>query len=211
MTDDPRLSELYRRLPSEQPNAAIDTAILAAARAATRRKRLSLVPWAAAATLLLGAGIGWQVLQWEAAVPFDMPSGEVAPIGSDEAVGVAPAPSLQPSYKANAARREPAAEAPQVEQAIMMRQGQALPAPTTKSTAAALDSELAVGTTGAVHEREACPDREDVARMSREQMLGLIDDALRRGDEDLRQCLERRFRAVYGDLPRSSVTPAQGE
>lgn len=65
--DDPRLSALYRRAPLTEPGADSDDAILRAARAAAaRRPRRSLVPWAVAATLVLGVGIGWRVMQFPA-------------------------------------------------------------------------------------------------------------------------------------------------
>jgi hypothetical protein len=63
--DDSRLSDLYKRLPSESPSPAADERILAAARAAVRKRSSRIVPWAAAATLVMGVGLAWQVVQFE--------------------------------------------------------------------------------------------------------------------------------------------------
>lgn len=63
--EDGRIGDLYRRTATEEPTVELDRAVLAAARAAvTRRRYRSPVPWAVAATLVLGVGIGWQLLQF---------------------------------------------------------------------------------------------------------------------------------------------------
>lgn len=118
--DDPRLSALYRRAPRSEPGADSDAAILRAAHAATpRRPRRSYVPWAVAATLVLGVGISWRVLQMPAPMdgleyaqpelsqPLRKPAPQPAPPASsldradavspprDAAVSEAPAPLVE--------------------------------------------------------------------------------------------------------------------
>ncbi|MDJ0739446.1 MAG: hypothetical protein QNJ91_06995 [Gammaproteobacteria bacterium] len=94
-TEDPRISALYRRAPRAEPTADSDAAILDAARRAARRSRRRYAPWAVAATLVLGVGIGWRVLH---VVPPD----EVAPVS-------VPVPPTLPAQQA-APAPTPAAE-----------------------------------------------------------------------------------------------------
>jgi hypothetical protein len=64
MTDprDDDLVALYRELPRAEPPAALDAAVLAAARAAVRARRpVWLAPAAAAAVMVLAVGVGWQL------------------------------------------------------------------------------------------------------------------------------------------------------
>ena len=63
--DDPRLSALYRQAPANEPDPHSDALIVDAAHKAVRKRtRRSYAPWAVAATLVLGIGVGWQVLHF---------------------------------------------------------------------------------------------------------------------------------------------------
>lgn len=61
--DDRRITDLYRRTPRDAPSSLTDRRILHAAANAVRRERrwYSAPLWAAAASLLLVAGISWQL------------------------------------------------------------------------------------------------------------------------------------------------------
>lgn len=130
--DDPRLSALYRRAPRSEPHADSDETILRAARMAARRPRRSYVPWAVAATLVLGVGIGWRVMQLpppmdEPAFPQQLPqsisvdrtdAGVASPeaeatdaAGTESPDAPAPAPAASAQFDARM-QRAPAAPRP---------------------------------------------------------------------------------------------------
>ncbi len=107
-SEDTRIGALYRRSLSEEPPAALDRAVLDAARAALPRRRYrSPVPWAVAATLVLGAGIGWQLLQLDPAqvMPVSAPRVEAPlppradsdPPAAQRSSGTEAAPARAPS------------------------------------------------------------------------------------------------------------------
>lgn len=118
MTDhDEEMSRRYRELPREEPPAAIDTAILAAARKAVQPRALNrwLGPVSIAAVLVLGIGVSLRMQMEQPGVETAVPP----PSGSAEypvpqAAEDAPPAAEQapPAAKAAAKREERAAAKP---------------------------------------------------------------------------------------------------
>src|SRR5436190_15075614 len=107
---DDRLARRYRDLAREEPPAAVDAAILAAARASVRPRvgNRWAGPVSIAAVLVLGIGVSlrMQIEQpgIETSVPTATPPSEYsAPGGADVASSQAPARDAQPQAKANVA------------------------------------------------------------------------------------------------------------
>jgi hypothetical protein len=124
---DPKLSRLYRGASSEGPPAAVDAAILAAARKQApgpqRRERPSWLRWmapaSAMATLALGVSLALLV-ERERPQPLDDAAGRAIPPRPQSRPPVAPAVTESPTLKsaagaapgAAAKREAPAASAP---------------------------------------------------------------------------------------------------
>ncbi|MCB1792511.1 MAG: hypothetical protein KDJ24_19545 [Gammaproteobacteria bacterium] len=197
MTDDVRdtkLSALYGRTPRDEPSAVSDRAIIAAAHAAaTRRQRNRYVPWALAATLVLGVGIGWRVMLQAPEVQTQGASSERV-----ERASRAPAPAAEMAADA-AAEMAPASEPLQDK-----RRERAVPppasAPALSGMTGALPAPAAMGkamSSPAPAPAPACErwwpeQRDDKAEWER-----LLAEARARGDEKAVECLLRGMRERF--------------
>jgi hypothetical protein len=202
--EDMRIGRLYRRGATEEPSAEIDRAVLAAARAAIPRRRYRTpIPWAVAATLVLGVGIGWQVLQFSQVQvhPASVPADEV----DSEIPGQAAVPAPVPESSNEAARAgAPANLAPQ----WMLRE--AMPAKKApldaeravpfSSTAPAVSSSAGSSECGAYGLAQDAP---------LQGWLDAIETARQAGDTVQVRCLEQLLRkreassAKPAGIPRS--------
>ena len=184
MTDsDERLSTLYRRTPRDEPGDASDRLIRAAARTALfSSRRRGLVPWAVAATLVVGVGVGWRVLQM-APNEFDArPQVEQV-----DALRVPARPPLADTESsADAAMPRATATEPAVRR---MREAPTAWAVERRSVgaAAALSKEVP----GDCGPDDPGDDATPTA------WRGAIDAARRRGDSGAQRCLERRYRERF--------------
>jgi len=111
MSDDKKVSDLYRKLPREEPPRALDEAILAASR---RRPMRWAGPLAAAAVLVLAVAVGLQVERGKPdavvikATPPPVPQSTPAPKPA------VPAPSDRRTFAADPPKEAPAAAAEQI-------------------------------------------------------------------------------------------------
>lgn len=193
--DDPRLSALYRRAPKAGPDAHSDERIRAAARLAVGRQRRGrrMTAWALAATLVLGVGIGWQLLVAPPALrqPMSVPAGDAAGYAASEhdaaeparaAAGAARVPPVSPVSKGQADNltrdRSPAYE--QVQDDFMRRRRE--PAATMSGPATAPPS----------CEGHWLPDSASRAAWQAE-----IERLRARGQTQLADCLQRRYRQLF--------------
>lgn len=98
MTDkdglDPKLQQLYRQLPKEQPSAELDAKIINAAQLAVHSKKSWQQPFALAATLTITASLIWY---WQAEQPLQL---ERAVSVAKESVPNAPMPTQTPIVEA---------------------------------------------------------------------------------------------------------------
>lgn len=136
--DDVTLSQAYQALPQPEPSAALDAAILAAARAAVqptaeviafpRRRRNWTAPLGLAASLVIAVGVGWQLQQsgesqlsktseadLSLPAPASFPAAAAPAAEGAPAVSTSPESDAQPAPKAQADRRAAANIAPPTE------------------------------------------------------------------------------------------------
>ncbi|MGB5451455.1 MAG: hypothetical protein WBN00_05125 [Sedimenticolaceae bacterium] len=190
--DDPRLSRLYRRAPQPEPGRDSDRIVLDAAhRAVSGRRGFVYRGWALAATLVLGVGIGWQLLQTppEVASLSQVPAAESprppaisAKSMEPPELGIAPEPSSLLK------RRESVADTERVSAGTVMQQEAPMAADNGRE-------ERASGgpVTPACHERWLAPGQ------PREAWLAAIASARAAGETRLEACLQQGYRELFFD------------
>jgi hypothetical protein len=200
-----RLSDAYRDLPGAEPPAALDEAVLAAARAASgRRRRLVhgpfagswLAPAAAAAVVVLAVGLTLFVVDRSGApVPGELQ-------GEDPALPAAPPPvSGRTTQEESAESRAPAAK----RQHELRERRDAAPAEhrfTVEPAPAAAAPEMESGV------RKSAPADEADWRASPEAWLAHIESLKRAGRAAEAEASLAEFRRQFPDHPASRV-PAQ--
>lgn len=202
MTDEERIAAVYRRLPPVSPDPSTDASILAAARRATLKRHSRFVPIAAAATLVLGVGVAWQVLQYQPPLAVDpvlQPEREALQV--DESVPVQSRTTVQsppiPPAEAKAQERRPASMAQPRRQSLDTPSLSAdvadAPSPMQRKSAAARASSETAAQAGA-ESAARCRDEIPADGLSPEQWTRLIEEAAASGDVDRQRCLEQAFR-----------------
>jgi hypothetical protein len=196
MMDDPRLTDLYKRLPSGSPSAAADERILAAARAAVRKRSSRIVPWAAAATLVMGVGLAWQVVQ------FDRQAVEIIPDSRLPASSVA-----RPEARHSGAEVLDEMAAGPVREGIrrsrqdLLGEGQGertTTAPSVMSRPLESRSEMKRAAPAVMADSDPCADQELPGdTLSRAQWRELLEAAERSADPLRLECLQRAFRQRF--------------
>ena len=202
MTDEERIAAVYRRLPPVSPDPATDASILAAARRTTLKHHSRFVPIAAAATLVLGVGVAWQVFQYlapPAVDPVPRPAREALQV--EESVSVQSGTTAQsppiPPAEARAQESRPASMAQPKRQSLGAPSVSAdvadAPSPMQRKSAAARSLSETAAQAGA-ESGARCRDEVPADGLSPEQWTRLIEEAAASGDVDRQRCLERVFR-----------------
>jgi hypothetical protein len=192
---DPRLSDLYRRTPQQEPRGESDRVVLDAAhRAVSGRQGFAVRGWALAATLVLGVGLGWQLLSG--------PPG-VAPVSPQPAALSVPAPADQVEAVERAktgAASTPSAAMKRRQSAADMELAPADPVVQYGASIDAADGQLKeeVGKS----KTRPCNEFWLVDERSREAWLAAIAGALDAGETHRAACLQTRYQQLFSRSQR---------
>lgn len=197
--EDQRLGALYRRSARDEPAAAVDRAILEAARrAVSPRSRRSPLPWAIAATLVLGVGIGLQVLRLD-----PVPGEPVSEVHTDIAQEPEKhATSRAPVTESGAERLAPASAAP----GLLLRKAPVSP-PIQPDGEATTRFSSAAPAASAKADRHACPPYDPADSSNAQAWRDAIELAHATGDEEGVRCLEQQLRKLEAAPAESGETP----
>ena len=208
--DDPRLSALYRQAPASEPERRSDALIVDAAHEAVRvTTRRRYAPWAVAATLVLGVGIGWRVLHLAPAdesvvqEPLPAPVAEEPVPASTRETMPAPAGSGAAEADSDARMEAPFADmlggAAKRVDTLKAADAPAAPAAETGGQGVSSFARRAFDT-GVESERTAeCRAFLPRAERDAEQWRTLIARARTAGDAAQLRCLEQHYRELFGD------------
>ena len=192
-TEDPRLTALYRRAPGGEPDARSDRLIRTAARraVATGASRARLAAWALAATVVLGAGVSWQLLT----APPKLDRG--VPPGAEALTDERPSSPGRETLEARKAR--PAAPA---EAAKAGPQGQAMPLPRGAGFLEDAASQADTATAGDADRAAAdCSAYWLSGEAGTADWLAAIARARAAGEDRVAACLTARYRELFGARP----------
>ena len=209
--DDPRISALYRKASNNEPESSTDDAILDAARSAVRRHRRNYIPWATAATVLLGVGLAWQVLllppeQFDQA---ERPQPSVLP-----AEPVEPSSTFKAAKPAQESRARAQSEAPvgsflDIQPQGFAKRREAPPAALVPAPAAALSQGVHIEADG-----ETSSDCEGLLpeeAVGKNEWRDLIAEARKDGEAERLRCLQLGYEQQFGEPSTILSTPTPGE